>query len=224
MMMMTRTNKNLSRGVVLIMIVLIFSCVFPIPTIADSPSESSSPSPSSSKSDNEDSKDEKASTTVKEICESMVKATECEEFLGNSPKADPTHIVKFNLRVLKSLVEEGTYISTKDQLKNPSTPEKMKKSLDTCVQNYDKAVTSLDAVGDACRDCEEDVDSSKNKKCKPEHIEKITSMLNDAVSNFKKCSEALDTADSPPKPWIKELNEAMIDGAHFLSEVATKIK
>ncbi|CAN0858629.1 hypothetical protein LINGRAHAP2_LOCUS7370 [Linum grandiflorum] len=220
---MMTTNKNSSR-IVVIVAMLIFSCVFPILTAADSPSDSSSSSPSPSKSDSEDSKDEDASAAVKEICGSMVKQTECEEFLGNSPKADPAHIVKFNLRVLKSLVEEGTYISSKDQLKNPSTPEKMKKSLDTCVQNYDKAVESLDAAGDACGECEKEAGSSKKKKCKPETLEKITSMLNDAVSNFKKCSEALESAGSPPKPWIKELNEAMIDGAHFLSEVASKIK
>ncbi|CAN0858593.1 hypothetical protein LINGRAHAP2_LOCUS7343 [Linum grandiflorum] len=144
--------------------------------------------------------------------------------MGNSPKADPTHILKFNLRILKTLVEEGTYISSKDELKNPSTLEKMKKSLHTCVENYDKAVTSLDDANAACKDCEEEAGSSKDKKCKPKNVEKITSMLNDAVSNIKKCSEALNSAGSPPKPWIKELNEAMLDGAQILLQVAKKIK
>ncbi|CAN0881812.1 hypothetical protein LINGRAHAP2_LOCUS14450 [Linum grandiflorum] len=241
---MTMAKKNSSRGLVMIMMMLIFACVFSMSIAADSSSDSSpSPSPSKSdskdsksdnkdsksddkdsKSDSKDSKDEDAAAAVKKICESMENKTKCQEFLWNSPNADPTHIVKFNLRVLKTLVEEGTYVSSKDELKNPSTPEKMKKSLHTCVENYEKAVDSLDDANAACKDCQEEAGSNEDKKCKPENVKKITSLLKDAVSNFKKCSEALKSADSPPKPWIKGLNEAMIDGAEILLDVAKKIK
>ncbi|CAN1752384.1 hypothetical protein LINPERHAP1_LOCUS4710 [Linum perenne] len=169
-------------------------------------------------------RDDNAASAIKELCAKMENPQKCELFLGNSPKADPSHIVKFNLRILKTLVEEGTYISSKDELKNPSTPEKMKKSLDTCVQNYDKAVSSLDAAGVASGECEKDAGSSNDKKCQPVHVDKVNSMINNAISNFEKCGEALGSAGSPPKPWIKELNDAMLDDAHILLEVAKKIK
>ncbi|CAN1756673.1 hypothetical protein LINPERHAP1_LOCUS6215 [Linum perenne] len=169
-------------------------------------------------------RDGNAAAAIKELCAKMENPTKCEQFLGNSPKPDPTHIVKFNLRILKTLVEEGAYISSKDENKNPSTPENMKKSLNTCGKNYNKTVESLDAARVALGECEKDAGSSKDKKCQPEHVGKVNSMLNDAVSNFEKCGKALGSAGSPPTPWIKELNDAMIDDAHILLEVAKKIK
>ncbi|CAI0422929.1 unnamed protein product [Linum tenue] len=98
----------------------------------------------------------------------------------------------------------------------------MKSSLDTCIQNYDKAIASLDTAKEACKACDKDKDTNKDKKCSPKHVSKVNFMLSAAVSNFSACEEALNDAGSPPKPWVKD--DAMVEGTNILLEVAKKIK
>ncbi|CAN1836483.1 hypothetical protein LINPERHAP1_LOCUS34784 [Linum perenne] len=174
---------------------------------------------------------EKASNdpSIKELCATTDDPKKCLDFLGNSPDADPAFIMKGDLETLQTLIEEGSALAS-----NAESPD-LKKSYETCVENYEKASKSVEKAEDACKDCvkykqkmekmdkkdkkDKDEDKKDKKKCPKNKVTKITSKLSAAVSSFGLCDEALEGASGGANTRVlKEMNGAMVEAANALLE------
>ncbi|CAN1285868.1 hypothetical protein LINPERPRIM_LOCUS19138 [Linum perenne] len=171
---------------------------------------------------------EKASNdpSIKELCATTDHPKMCLDFLGNTPDADPAYIMKEDLKTLQTLIEEGSALASKAE-----SPD-LKKSYETCVENYEKASKSVGEAQNACEDCDNYKKNKKDKddkdkdkqKCPKNKVTKITSKLSAAVSSFGFCDEALDGASGGANTWVlKDMNSAMIEGTNMLLEVSKQL-
>ncbi|CAL1400269.1 unnamed protein product [Linum trigynum] len=159
--------------------------------------------------------------TIQDLCAKTDDPTQCLQFLGNTPEADPASVILSDIKILKALLSEGSYIAVQEGSKDPSVTSETKKSLDVCLENYDKANKSLDSASTACAECvKDDNGGDKAKKCPKETVKKLTAMLSAVVSNFGFCDEALNAASGNAKLWVMDANDAMADAANGVLAVA----
>ncbi|CAN1836484.1 hypothetical protein LINPERHAP1_LOCUS34785 [Linum perenne] len=170
--------------------------------------------------------------SIKELCATTDHPKKCLDFLGNTPDANPAYIMKEDLKTLQTLIDEGSAIASKAE-----SPD-LKKSYETCAENYEKASKSVGDAQNACEDCDnykkkmdkknkkdEDKKDKEDTKCPKNKVTKITSKLSAAVSSFGFCDEALDGASGGANTWVlKDMNGAMIEATNMLLEVSKQLE
>ncbi|CAN0878252.1 hypothetical protein LINGRAHAP2_LOCUS12375 [Linum grandiflorum] len=160
--------------------------------------------------------------SIKDLCGSTDDPKKCLDFLGNTPEADPAYIMQDDLKVLNTLIKQGSALASKEG-GSAGTPD-VKKGFDTCIENYDKASKSVGEAERACAECVKGDDKGK-KVCPKDKVTKVASMLSAAVASFGFCDEALGGASSGSNnAWLlKDMNGAMLDATNMLLVVSKQL-
>ncbi|CAL1378051.1 unnamed protein product [Linum trigynum] len=165
----------------------------------------------------------KNNQTIRDLCAMTDDANECLDFLGNTPRSDPAFVIKADLKVLKTLINEGSYIAIREGSKDPSANSDTKKGLDACLDDYDTASKSLDEAMGAIGVCVRDDGTAGPKECPKETVAKLTTVLSAAVGNFGACDKALNIASGRGRLWVMDVNDAMVEASKAILAVANKL-